>query len=94
MRTVIDWLREGKEPASLQNAWNAAQREVAEQLQSLAQAAIDYDAAIRSCADDPNRMSSFCTAAGDDLDTLYMRWIGLAREVLNNKEPTNGSIKA
>lgn len=45
----------------------------------LAQAAIDYDTAIRSCADDPEKMSSFCTAAGDDLDTLYSRWITLAQ---------------
>lgn len=35
----------------------------------------EYDRAIRKCADDPDKMASFCTAKGDDLDDLYMDWM-------------------
>lgn len=48
-----------------------------------AQAAIAYDDAIQSCADDPVKMSSFCTAKGDTLDALYGNWISAARAALH-----------
>ena len=44
-----------------------------------ARAAVEYDNAIRACADDPDKMSSHCTAEGDDLDTLYFRWLTASR---------------
>jgi len=47
-----------------------------------AEAAIRYDEAIQSCVGDPDRMSSYCTAEGDDLDALYADWIGKSRAVL------------
>ena len=47
-----------------------------------AEAAIAYDRAIQGCANDPDKMSSYCTAQGDDLDTLYFNWIQAARSAL------------
>lgn len=35
----------------------------------------EYDRAIRKCANDPEKMASFCTAKGEDLDDLYMDWM-------------------
>lgn len=52
-------------------------------LRELAQACMDYDAAIRSCADDPKRMDSFCTATGDDLNDLYEGWLHRALAALS-----------
>ena len=48
-----------------------------------AMAAIAYDKAISSCANDPKKMSSFCTAQGDDLDDLYFRWLNLTGVAIN-----------
>ena len=45
-------------------------------------AAIAYDNAIRNSANDPEKMASFCTAQGDDLDSLYESWISLSRAAL------------
>jgi len=45
-------------------------------------AAIAYDKAINTCADTPDAMSSYCTAQGDTLDTLYADWITKSRAVL------------
>jgi hypothetical protein len=47
-----------------------------------AKAAVAYDAAIQSAANDPEKMSSLCTAEGEDLDLLYARWISLSRAAL------------
>jgi hypothetical protein len=47
-----------------------------------AKAAIAYDAAIKSAANDPAAMSSYCTAQGDTLDTLYADWIEKSRAAL------------
>lgn len=47
-----------------------------------ANAAIAYDRAIQACAGDPEKMSSFCTAQGDDLDALYFAWCDKARAAL------------
>ena len=44
----------------------------------LSAAVLAYDAAIRGCANEPERMASFCTAEGDDLDTLYLAMIQAA----------------
>lgn len=54
-----------------------------EALRELAEAAVAYDDAIRSCANDPEKMASFCSAQGDDLDELYFRWMTLARRALS-----------
>lgn len=46
------------------------------------EAALAYDEAIRSCANDPDKMSSYCTAQGDDLDSLYFGWLDKSRAAL------------
>lgn len=51
-------------------------------LVAAAKAALAYDTAIASCANDPEKMASFCTAQGDDLDSLYADWIDKARAAL------------
>jgi hypothetical protein len=51
-------------------------------LVQLARAAVAYDEAIKECANDPDRMASYCTAEGEDLDTLYFDVIGEAHRVL------------
>ena len=51
-------------------------------LREVAQAALAYDSAIQRCANNPDAMSSFCTAEGDDLDSLYAEWISKARTAL------------
>jgi len=48
----------------------------------LARACVAYDDAIRACANDPARMTSFSTAAGDDLDGLYFAWAEKARALI------------
>jgi hypothetical protein len=48
-----------------------------------AKAAIAYDDAIQACANDPETMTSFCSAEGDDLDSLYADWITKARAALS-----------
>ena len=35
----------------------------------------EYDRATRKCANDPEKMASFCPAQGDTLDDLYMDWM-------------------
>ena len=51
------------------------------------EAAIAYDKAIQSCANDPDKMASFCTAQGDDLDTLYADWISKSTAALGRARP-------
>lgn len=48
---------------------------------ALARAAIAYDEAIQRCAANPRKMSSYCTANGETLDSLYAEFIGLARKI-------------
>lgn len=55
----------------------------------LARAVLAYDAAIQLCADDPEKMASFCTTQGDALDDLYFRMLEYARFILSQPEPTN-----
>lgn len=44
-------------------------------IKTLINRALAYDAAIQECAGDPDRMSSYCTAQGENLDELYAAWI-------------------
>lgn len=53
-----------------------------DELEAVARHAIAYDEAITACADDPGRMSTFCTAQGADLDSLYAAWITSARAAM------------
>lgn len=46
------------------------------------EAAVQYDNAIRACANDPYQMSSYCTAQGENLDTLYLDWITKAHAAI------------
>lgn len=55
---------------------------VARLLAGASRAAVAYDSAIAACGDDPNKMASFCTAQGDDLDSLYAEWICKAEDAL------------
>lgn len=50
-------------------------RNAANELFAACKAAIAYDDAIVACANDPSKMSTYCTAEGQDLDTLYLDWI-------------------
>lgn len=52
---------------------------------SVADAVLAYDRAIESCANDRAKMSSFCSAQGDDLDALYLKMITVARAVGGTK---------
>jgi len=61
---------------------NASLIAAAPDLYAAAVAAIAYDAAIHSCANDPDKMTEFGTAQGDDLDLLYADWIDKARAAL------------
>lgn len=45
-------------------------------------AAVVYDDAIRSCANDPEKMTEFGTAEGDDLDALYLDWMTKSRAAI------------
>lgn len=49
-------------------------------------AAVEYDHAMYSCANDPDKMSSHCTAQGDDMDALYFDWLSKARIALREEE--------
>jgi hypothetical protein len=51
-----------------------------EALLELTNATLAYDTAIFACSNDPDKMSSFCSAQGDDLDTLYADWMAAARK--------------
>ena len=66
-------------PSDMEGEANARLIAAAPDLLEAAKAAVAYDEAIRGCANDPDKMSSYCTAGGDDLDTLYFRWLTLAR---------------
>ena len=45
-----------------------------------------YDRAIRKCANDPEKMASFCTAQGDSLDDLYMDWMSKIQAAMQHIE--------
>jgi hypothetical protein len=60
--------------------------DVFEDLLRAARAALAYDAAIRSCADEPGKMASFCTAEGSTLDMLYADWCDTAAAAIAKYE--------
>jgi hypothetical protein len=64
-----------------------AQLEVKEReirrLREACSAAVKYDEAIKSCGNDPEKMSSYCSVQGDDLDSLYFNWMTKAKAALN-----------
>lgn len=47
---------------------------------------LEYDRAIRSCGNDPNKMDGFCTAKGETLDLLYWRMMQTAYKALQQEE--------
>lgn len=55
--------------------------------QELADAVIAYDKAIAACLDHPEKLSSFCTAQGEDLDMLYLAMTQLAEKVKREGTP-------
>ena len=56
-----------------------AERERRVGAEKVVDAVLEYDRAIESSANDPKKMASFCTAQGEDLDTLYFRWLNGAK---------------
>ncbi len=56
----------------------AENRKLKEELETVVTAALAYDAAIISCANNPEKMATFCTAEGDNLDKLYLDFIQAA----------------
>jgi hypothetical protein len=82
------WTNDGERPiAHCIDAGTAHLLAAAPDLLEAAKAAIAYDAAIQSAANDPEKMSSFCSAEGDDLDVLYARWIYLSRAAIAKAQP-------
>lgn len=63
--------------------------ETKDRVLALAKAVQDYDRAIESCGNDPEKMSSFCSAQGDDLDSLYFNMVRAA-DAINPPEPQRG----
>jgi hypothetical protein len=59
----------------------------------LAASVLAYDAAIRSCANDPNKMASFCSAEGDDLDALYLAMVTAASNAAPQASVPTGSAQ-
>ena len=45
-------------------------------------AGIVYDKAINECANNPDKMATYCTVQGDRLDDLYDDWIAKTRAAL------------
>jgi hypothetical protein len=68
--------------STIEEAKNEIDCAIEEELVEACRAAVRYDEAIRSCGNDPDKMISFCTAAGERLDTLYMDWMTKSREAL------------
>jgi len=47
---------------------------------------LEYDKAIKACANDPEKMSSFCTVQGDTLDDLYLQMVDWASLMATGEE--------
>jgi len=78
VRTIPTQLTKyGKEQHALE------QQAVIDELVEACNAGIAYDKALQSCGNSPDKMSSFCTALGDDLDALYMDWIKRTKQALD-----------
>jgi len=58
--------------------------EVMGRMAEACKAAIRYDREIHACANDPQKMSSHCTAQGETLDDLYEAWRDKSREALES----------
>jgi hypothetical protein len=56
-----------------------------DELISLSKAVLKYDKEIKNCANDPNKMSSHCTAEGEDLDYLYLDLLTKAKAALETR---------
>ena len=65
---------------------NARLIAAAPELLAAAQAAIAYDREIQACANDPDKMSSHCSAAGQTLDELYSDWLHKSRAAIAKAE--------
>ncbi len=48
--------------------------------------AIKYDEVIKSCANEPDKMASYCTAEGTTLDSLYFDWMTSSRAAIAKAE--------
>ena len=48
--------------------------------------AVKYDDAIKSCGNDPDKMSTYCTAQGESLDHLYTQWQTEAKRAIELAE--------
>ena len=51
-------------------------------------AGIEYNNALEACGNDPDKMTSYCTAKGDDLDNVYIEWMNktrIAMELIEGK---------
>lgn len=53
----------------------------------LALAVLRYHTAIQSCAGDPQKMVSYCTAQGESLDGLYWSMVKKAHATAGLPEP-------
>lgn len=78
----LDEVSDGEWQRGRESQANARLISASHEMLKACQAAIAYDRAIARCGDDPETMASFCTAQGDDLDTLYAAWIDASREAL------------
>ena len=76
--TLIRYAQEGEANA------NARLIAAAPELLEACEAAIKYDEAIRSCANNPAALTSYGTAQGDSLDALYDEWMHKARAAIGN----------
>lgn len=61
--------------------------ELDEKARALAAACLAYDAVLRNAANDPEKLTSVRSAAGEDLDQLYVHWLRLAREIAGLPPP-------
>ena len=83
-REIVEILRTSDSVTMLYAA--ARIEELMKQSKTLAEAseaALAYDFAIRSCANDPDKMASYCTSQGDTLDDLYLAWLTKSRFALH-----------
>jgi len=53
---------------------------------NLTDAILDYDEAIKECANDPKKMSTYCTAQDESLDDLYEQMVELAEQCMGIQE--------
>jgi uncharacterized protein YqfA (UPF0365 family) len=77
------WIRDYPAGVGIYRTGLAAGRERAIEVARLA---VAYDSAIQACANNPDAMTSHCTAEGDTLDDLYEAWIAAARALLSDQK--------